>query len=109
MLKVVDSVHLNKLVSKCIKILKFVFCVLSVEMLSSLYVSLCGALKVSLKLLFKGLGLVRKYCKGIVHPKMKMLCLSAYLQGIQDAGDFVSSVEHKQRFFNSNRCSLSVI
>ncbi len=36
--------------------------------------------------------------KGIVHPKMKMWCLSAYLQGIQDVGDFVSSVEHKQRF-----------
>ncbi len=29
---------------------------------------------------------------------MKMLCLSAYPQGIQDVGDFVSSVEHKQDF-----------
>ncbi len=36
--------------------------------------------------------------KGIVHPKMKIWCLSAYPQGIQDVGDFVSSVEHKQRF-----------
>ncbi len=36
--------------------------------------------------------------KGIVHPKMKMWCLSAYPKGIQDVGDFVSSVEHKQRF-----------
>ncbi len=26
---------------------------------------------------------------------MKMGCLSAYLQGIQEVGDFVSSVEHK--------------
>ncbi len=33
--------------------------------------------------------------KGIVHPKMKILCLSAYPKGIQDVGDFVSSVEHK--------------
>ncbi len=34
--------------------------------------------------------------KGIVHPKMKMWCLSAYPKGIQDDfGDFVSSVEHK--------------
>ncbi len=29
---------------------------------------------------------------------MKMWCLSVYPQGIQDVGDFVSSVEHKQRF-----------
>ncbi len=29
---------------------------------------------------------------------MKMLCLFAYPKGIQDVGDFVSSVEHKQRF-----------
>ncbi len=36
--------------------------------------------------------------KGIVHPKMKMWCLSAFLKGIQNVGDFVSSVEHKQRF-----------
>ncbi len=36
--------------------------------------------------------------KGIVHPKMKFWCLSAYPQGIQDVGDFVSSVEHKWRF-----------
>ncbi len=46
--------------------------------------------------------------KGIVHPKMKIRCLSAYPQGIQDVGDFVSSVEHKHRLFYSNRCSLSV-
>ncbi len=32
---------------------------------------------------------------GIVHPKMKSWCLSAYPQGIQDVGNFVSSVEHK--------------
>ncbi len=36
--------------------------------------------------------------KGIVHPKMKILCLSSYLQGLQDVGEFVSSVEHKWRF-----------
>ncbi len=35
--------------------------------------------------------------KGIVHPKRKIWCLSAYPQGIQDVGDFISSVEHKQR------------
>ncbi len=29
---------------------------------------------------------------------MKIWCLSAYPKGIQDVGDFVSSVEHKQRF-----------
>ncbi len=29
---------------------------------------------------------------------MKILCLYSYPQGIQDVGDFVSSVEHKQRF-----------
>uniref|UniRef100_A0A8C1SIT2 Uncharacterized protein n=1 Tax=Cyprinus carpio TaxID=7962 RepID=A0A8C1SIT2_CYPCA len=29
--------------------------------------------------------------------------------GIQDVGDFVSSVEHKLRFFNSNRCGLLII
>ncbi len=38
------------------------------------------------------------HVKGIVHPKMKMLCLFAYPQGIQDVDDFVFSVEHKQRF-----------
>ncbi len=27
---------------------------------------------------------------------MKMLCFSAYPQGIQDVSDFVSSAEHKQ-------------
>ncbi len=37
------------------------------------------------------------FIKGIVHPKMKMWYLSAYPQGIQDVGDFVSSVEHKRR------------
>ncbi len=36
--------------------------------------------------------------KAIVHPKMKMWCLYANLQGIKDVSDFVSSVEHKQRF-----------
>ncbi len=35
--------------------------------------------------------------KGIVHPKMKIWCSSAYPQRIQDVGDFVSSVEHKQK------------
>ncbi len=35
--------------------------------------------------------------KGIVHPKRKIWCLSAYPEGIQDVGDFISSVEHKQR------------
>ncbi len=35
------------------------------------------------------------HIKGIVHPKMKSLWLSAYPQGIQDLDDFVSSVEHK--------------
>ncbi len=40
--------------------------------------------------------------KGIVVPKMKMLCLSAYPQGIQEVCDFVSSVEHKQRFFKGD-------
>ncbi len=39
-----------------------------------------------------------EHVKGIVHPKMKILCLSAHPQGIQDVGDFVSSVEHKRRF-----------
>ncbi len=34
----------------------------------------------------------------MVHSKMKMWCLSAYLQGIQDVGDFVTLVEHKRRF-----------
>ncbi len=38
--------------------------------------------------------------KGIFHPKIKILCLSAYPQGVQDVGDFVSSVEHKQRCLN---------
>ncbi len=38
----------------------------------------------------------RKPVKGIVHPKMKIWCLSAYPKGIQDVG--VSSVEHKRRF-----------
>ncbi len=31
---------------------------------------------------------------------MKIWCLSAYPKGIQDEGDLVSSVEHKQRFLN---------
>ncbi len=37
--------------------------------------------------------------KGIVHPppQKKATCLSAYPQGFQDAGDFIYSVEHKQR------------
>ncbi len=29
---------------------------------------------------------------------MKIWCLSAYPKDIQDVGDFVSSVEHKQKF-----------
>ncbi len=29
---------------------------------------------------------------------MNIWCLSTYHQGIQDVGDFVSSVEHKRRF-----------
>ncbi len=40
----------------------------------------------------------QKGIKGIVHPKMKISCLSAYPKGIKDVGDFVSSVEHKRRF-----------
>ncbi len=36
--------------------------------------------------------------KGIVHPKMKIWCLSVYPKGIQDVSNFVSSVEHKHRF-----------
>ncbi len=35
--------------------------------------------------------------KGIVHPKMKILSLSAYSKGIQNVGEFVSSVEHNWR------------
>ncbi len=31
--------------------------------------------------------------KGIVHPEIEILCLSAYLHGIQDVGNFVYSVE----------------
>ncbi len=38
------------------------------------------------------------FVKEIVHPKIVMLCLFAYHKGIQDVGDFVSSVEHKCRF-----------
>ncbi len=41
--------------------------------------------------------------KGIVHPKIKIWCLSAYPQGIQDVGEFVSSVEHKQRFLTVSK------
>ncbi len=50
--------------------------------------------------LFRFVKGLTNFCwfKGIVHPKMKMWCLSAYPKGIQDVGDFVSSVEHKQRF-----------
>ncbi len=36
--------------------------------------------------------------KVIVHQKMKIVCLSAYPMGIQDVGNFVSSVEHKRKF-----------
>ncbi len=38
--------------------------------------------------------------KGIIHPKMKSwnFEISADPQGIQDVDEFVSSVEHKQRF-----------
>ncbi len=38
-----------------------------------------------------------------------MLCLSAYSQGIQDVGYFVSSVEHKQRFLTQTVASVSHI
>ncbi len=38
---------------------------------------------------------------------MKMWCLSAYLKGIQDVGDFVSSVEHKQSFYLNPLQSVS--
>ncbi len=40
---------------------------------------------------------------------MKMWCLSAYPKGIQDVGDFVSSVEHKQRFLTQPLQSVSHI
>ncbi len=40
-----------------------------------------------------------QHVKGIVHPKMKMCCLSAYPQSIQDVDEFVSSVEHKTNIF----------
>ncbi len=33
------------------------------------------------------------WIKGIVHPKMKIWCFSTYPQGIQDVGEFDSSVE----------------
>ncbi len=46
------------------------------------------------------------HIKGIVHPKMKIWCLSAYPKGIQDVGDFVSSVEHKWRFFLSQTVAV---
>ncbi len=49
------------------------------------------------------------FIKGIVHPKIKKIGLSSYPQGIRDVGGFVSSVKHKKKIFNSNRCSLSVI
>ncbi len=32
--------------------------------------------------------LITIFLKGIVHQKMKSLCLFAYPQGIQDVGDF---------------------
>ncbi len=49
-------------------------------------------------MLFKLVVTNRKLLKGIVHPEMKMWCyLLSYPQGIQDVGDFVSSVEHKWR------------
>ncbi len=51
----------------------------------------------------------RDNIKGIVHPKMKIWCLSAYPQGIQDFGDFVSSVEHKRRFLLKPLLSVSHI
>ncbi len=43
----------------------------------------------------------REILKGIVHPKMKMWCLSAYRQGIQDVNDFVSSVKDRWLKLNS--------
>ncbi len=39
------------------------------------------------------------HIKGIVHSNIYIWCLSAYPKDIQDVGDFVSSVEHKWRFF----------
>ncbi len=72
-------------------------------------------LKTSFSVIFflYSLSYYTKMLKGIVHPKMKMWCLSAYPQGIQDVGDF-SSVEHKRRFltqtvavcqsYNGNQC-----
>ncbi len=44
--------------------------------------------------------LITIFLKGIVHPKMKSWCLSAYPKGIQDVGDLVSSVDHKRRFLS---------
>ncbi len=38
------------------------------------------------------------HIKGIVHPIMKIWCVTAHPKIIQDVGDFVSSVEHKGRF-----------
>ncbi len=52
----------------------------------------------NLKQLFKLVCPILSFVKGIVHPKMKMLCFSAYPEGIQYVCDFVSSVEHKLKF-----------
>ncbi len=52
---------------------------------------------------------VNKKLKGIVHLEIKIWCLSAYPQGIQDVGDFVFFSRTQTKIFNSNRCSLSVI
>ncbi len=41
-------------------------------------------------------------------PKIKSWCLSAYLQSIQDVGDFVSSVEDKRKCLTQNCYSLAV-
>ncbi len=49
----------------------------------------CYVFNVILRLLFSK----HMKLKGIVHPKMKIWCLSAYPQGIRDVGDFVSSVD----------------
>ncbi len=39
------------------------------------------------------------FMKGIVQSKIQIWCLSAYTKGILYVGDFVSSVEHKLRFW----------
>ncbi len=52
----------------------------------------------NLKQLFKLVCPILSFVKGIVHPKMTILCFSANPQGIRYVCDFVSSVEHKRKF-----------